>query len=234
MPVWDRFATGRSAASGASSAATTAEPGGPPATSLPGPGRCGRGLRLLAAASLAALAGALPPATAEAQSVARPATGVPTISGTRLVDETLTASTSGIADPNGLTNPGWRYQWVRINAIGHTGETTDIPGATSATYRLTADDVGKALRVEVRFRDDDGYEERRVSPAFARNQGVLPAHCSLSDPAEIWCATMTVAAGMDTNFGPATGYDSHYSLDVHYAFARPARERLPPAAPTTG
>ena len=229
MPVWDRFATGRSAASGASSAATTAEPGGPPGTCLPGPGRCGRGLRLLAAASLVALAGALPPATAEAQSVLRPATGVPTISGTRLVGETLTASTSGIADPNGLTNPGWRYQWVRINAIGHTGETTDITGATSATYRLTADDVGKALRVEVRFRDDDGYEEWRVSPAFARNQGVLPAHCSLSDPAEIWCATMTVAAGMDTNFGPATGYDSRYTLDLYPENDSPPRETSIPS-----
>ena len=37
-------------------------------------------------------------------------TGLPTISGTAQVDETLTADTSGIADEDGLTNVSYSYQ----------------------------------------------------------------------------------------------------------------------------
>ena len=41
-----------------------------------------------------------------------PATGQPAISGTAQVGETLTASTSGIADSDGLDNVTFAYQWV--------------------------------------------------------------------------------------------------------------------------
>ena len=41
------------------------------------------------------------------------ATGKPTITGTVGVGETLTAGTSGISDGNGMTSPGFTYQWVR-------------------------------------------------------------------------------------------------------------------------
>ena len=40
------------------------------------------------------------------------ATGVPTISGTPQVGQTLTASTSGIQDANGLTRVEYSYQWI--------------------------------------------------------------------------------------------------------------------------
>ena len=45
-----------------------------------------------------------------------PATGAPTISGTVQVRETLTASTSGIADTDGLTNVSYSYH---RSDIGH-------------------------------------------------------------------------------------------------------------------
>ena len=151
-----------------------------------------------------------------------PATGEPTISGTRQVGQTLTAATDGIEDANGLTNPGWEYRWERFNPIGPGGETeklgtgSDKRGyeASANTYTLTEADIGKALRVRVRFRDDDRNQEYRTSGPFAIGQGVVPTHCNLSDPAEIWCATMTVDAGMATNYGTATGYDSRYTLDL--------------------
>ena len=49
-----------------------------------------------------------------------PATGLPTISGTPQVGETLTASTSDIADADELTNVSYSYQWNRRWG-GHRG-----------------------------------------------------------------------------------------------------------------
>ena len=61
-----------------------------------------------------------------------PATGTPTISGNAQVGETLTASTSGISDIDGLTNVSYSYQWIR-----NDGSTdTDIQGATGSSYTL--------------------------------------------------------------------------------------------------
>ena len=69
-----------------------------------------------------------------------PATGLPIISGTAQVDETLTADTTGIADADGLTNVSFSYQWIRSD--GNTD--TDIAGdARSSTYTLVSADVGK-------------------------------------------------------------------------------------------
>ena len=41
-----------------------------------------------------------------------PATGAPTIAGTAQVGQTLTASTTGISDHDGLTNVTYSYQWA--------------------------------------------------------------------------------------------------------------------------
>ena len=62
-----------------------------------------------------------------------PATGAPTISGTVQVGETLTASTSGIADTDGLTSGSYSYQWIRNDGSyghGHPGRhgTSYNPG----------------------------------------------------------------------------------------------------------
>ena len=88
-----------------------------------------------------------------------PATGAPTISGTAQVGETLTASTSGIADGDGLTNATFAYQWL--------ADDTDISGATSSTYTLTAGEQGKAIKVRATFTDDAGNEESLTSAATA-------------------------------------------------------------------
>ena len=63
------------------------------------------------------------------------AAGVPTISGTAQVGQTLTASTSGISDSDGLTNVTYSYQWL--------ADDTEIDGATSSTYTLQASDNGR-------------------------------------------------------------------------------------------
>ena len=74
------------------------------------------------------------------------ATGVPTITGTAQVGQTLTADTSGIADADGLTNPNFSYQWL--------ADDVEMAGASGSGYTLTKADVGKTLTVRVSFTDD--------------------------------------------------------------------------------
>ena len=121
-----------------------------------------------------------------------PATGVPTISGTAQVGQTLTASTSGIADEDGLTNVTFNYQWVR-----HDGATdTDIDGATGNSYTVAGTDQGQALKVQVSFSDDADYAESLTSAATA---------LVTAAPGPVWSATLTV--GQDVSILPdSTGY----------------------------
>ena len=87
------------------------------------------------------------------------ATGAPTIRGTLAVGKTLNADTSGITDPNGLSNPGFTHQWVRVA----DGVDTGIAGATGSGYTLASSDEGAAFKVTVAFTDDDGYSETLTS-----------------------------------------------------------------------
>ena len=86
-----------------------------------------------------------------------PATGLPTISGTPQVDETLTADTSAITDTNGLANASYSYQWM--------AHGVDIDGATGSSYILTASEQGKTIQVRVSFTDDANNAESLTSAA---------------------------------------------------------------------
>ena len=88
-----------------------------------------------------------------------PATGAPTIDGTAQVGETLTALTNGITDEDGLTNPTYRYQWIRSD----NGTDANIAGQTDSTYTLVAADQGKTIKVQVSFTDRGGYQETLTS-----------------------------------------------------------------------
>ncbi len=86
-----------------------------------------------------------------------PAEGAPTIEGTARVGETLTASTAGVSDADGLENAVFRYQWIRGGA--------DISGATGSSYTAADADEGEWLKVRVEFADDAGNAERLTSAA---------------------------------------------------------------------
>ena len=131
-------------------------------------GGCPRSLRGLAIGlvALSTLVAAVP---TEAQNTAP--TGKPTIDGTPHAGETLTASVSGIADANGLTNPGYTYQWIRVVIVG--GGTSNIAGATGSTYTLTGDDVTRRVRVRVMFNDDGGTAETVTSDDYPSSGSVL-------------------------------------------------------------
>ena len=95
--------------------------------------------------------------TSMGQRANSPASGGPGITGTVQAGETLTATTDGIEDEDGLTGAVFAYQWVRSGA--------DIEGAASSTYTVTGDDEGKPIQVRVTFTDDAGNAESLTSYA---------------------------------------------------------------------
>ena len=98
-------------------------------------------------------------------------TGAPTITGTAQVGQTLTASTTGIADANGLTTPTYTYQWIRVDGT----DEADIASENSSTYTLVDADLGKTLKVKVTFDDDLGHTETLTSAATATVGAVATA-----------------------------------------------------------
>ena len=103
----------------------------------------------------------------------RPATGLPTISGTAKVGQTLTADTSGITDPDGLDNAVFSYQW------GASG--LGIPGATGPTYTISEEDETYHIQVMVTFTDDAGNKESLKSqPTAPVSTGNSPATGALT------------------------------------------------------
>ena len=94
-------------------------------------------------------------------------TGLPTISGTPQVDQTLTADTSPIDDEDGLTNATFEYQWIAGGS--------DIGGATGSTYTLTASEQGQTIQVRVTFTDDADNEETLTSEATVAVAAAAPA-----------------------------------------------------------
>ena len=71
------------------------------------------------------------------------------------------------------------YQWLANGA--------DVAGATNDTYTPVADDVGKAIKVKVSFRDDKNHPESLTSAATA----VVTA---AADESAVWSATLTVGS----------------------------------------
>ena len=86
-----------------------------------------------------------------------PATGLPTITGTAQVEQTLTAGISPIADEDGLSNVPYDYQWMAAGS--------NIDGATGSNYTLTSSEQGQTIRVRVHFSDDSGNSETLTSAA---------------------------------------------------------------------
>ena len=86
-----------------------------------------------------------------------PATGLPTISGTAQVSETLTADITNIADADGLDDVSYSYQWIAGGS--------DIDGASGSSHTLTTSEQGQTIQVQVSFTDAQNNEERLTSTA---------------------------------------------------------------------
>ena len=146
-----------------------------------------------------------------------PHTGAPTIAAANnvfRVPAELLIDISDIMDDNGTINfnDNATYTWKRYSSDGTTFESNI---GTEATYTLTADDVGKTIKVDVTFKDDDEYTETPdPSPATA----AITAAATCAAPTltggavQLWSAKLRLAfSGVPNAMDPAI-FDSisHY------------------------
>ena len=143
------------------------------------------------------------------------ATGAPVITGTAVVGETLTASTSTIADANGVTASEFRFFWIHSD-----GETDSHISMTSEPeYTVTRADIGKSIKVRVKFTDDADYEETLTSTStgmvpIATPQRPYWVEVHASDARELsvsWPAPHdggSAITGYTVQWKKATGWDS--------------------------
>jgi hypothetical protein len=88
--------------------------------------------------------------------------GLPVIQGTVREDQTLTASTSGVSDADGLGTIS--YQWLRNGSV--------ISGANNSTYVTGDADVGTNLSVRISYTDNQGTTETLTSASTTAVQNV--------------------------------------------------------------
>ena len=148
---------------------------------------------------------------AQASAENTPATGLPTISGTTQVGETLTANTSGIADADGLSGETFSYQWVSSAGTSDT----DIEKATDSTYKLVDADQGKAIKVRVTFTDGGGNEETLTSAPTepVLGDGLPGAPRNLTATAGDKEVTLSWDPPADNGNPPATRYRIEWRID---------------------
>lgn len=136
-------------------------------------------------------------------------TGSPTVSGSNIEGQVLSANTSGIADVDGLVGVTFNHQW-QVSADGTTG-WTDVTGARASTLTLDSAQVGKFVRDKVSFTDNGGTLETLFSAATSSSiAGVVPqvnsinragaAAVSGSASSVVYNVTFNVAvSGVDTS-----------------------------------
>lgn len=106
-----------------------------------------------------------------------PAPGSMTLAGVARVGQALSAVTTNVTDAEGLGT--FNYQWQRQN-----GDTWDnIGNANTSAYLLTADDLGKKVRANISYLDQQGNPETLDSTL---SNTVGPAGLELSGAASFW------------------------------------------------
>ena len=107
-----------------------------------------------------------------------PATGTASIRGAARAGELLRARLSGLSDADGIpSGVAYTYQWLLDGA--------PVAGADGPAYLPWDEDIGKAVRVRVRFTDSLGHIETLTSAATA-------AVAASPHGQVIWSATLTV------------------------------------------
>ena len=135
--------------------------------------------------------------------------GAPGIAGEAEAGQTATATTGGLSDPDGLTEPGWSYRWLRVA----DGVETAIEGATASAYVLAAADAGNRIKVEVSYTDDDGTPETVTSAAW-------PPEGSIAAAPQAEESNADAAGGVTAAFWNAPGtHDGagEFTVELHFS-----------------
>lgn len=127
--------------------------------------------RLLGAVIAVAVAAAVP-ASVSRSSVAATSpptnTALPVLSGTVVVNQTLSSSTGTWTD----SPTGYAYQWLQCSSTG--GSCVAVSGATASTYTLQRADVGKTIRSSVVASNDAGSSAAATSAQTVKVAGIAP------------------------------------------------------------
>ncbi len=138
--------------------------------------------------------------------------GAASLSGDAVVGQTLTAS---ISDPDGVQSGSDTYQWVSGDDL--------IPGATSSSYTLSAEEGGQSVTVIIRYTDASGLRETvesaPVAVQAAFNLGALFVHAlvdgALCEISSIDAGGMAAspALGSGTTSGGLASFDTLIPID---------------------
>ncbi len=162
------------------------------------------------------------------------ATGRPVILPTAEDRGVLAVDTSPISDPERIPNVGsvdstgvlhnFRYRWIRVDGatevvvgadqVDYRQITSGLGPVESGRYRLTEEDFGKLLRVEVSFFDNNGAAEAVASLPFRpvrEPPRALPAATLVSNTRQSPSATATIENAEDEN----KRYGVGFKLGVH-------------------
>ena len=137
-----------------------------------------------------------------------PATGAPTITGTPRVGERLTAHTSGISDDDGITSPGYTYQWVLVDGMSESNI-----GADKNNYTLKDRDSDKQIRVDVTFTDDLSVPEGPLSSVLTDT--IAPSDLLVRNTTETMGSGLSLVANQPERAQAFTtgSYIAGYQLD---------------------
>ncbi len=105
-----------------------------------------------------------------------PTRGRPVINGVARVGQTLTVSTSGMSDQNGMTEATFEYRWYTHS---HPRELQGVAGYDEGdTYTVGPDDEGKRILVKVKYTDDadnrESIKSARTAPVAPPPDDVIP------------------------------------------------------------
>lgn len=148
----------------------------------------GRRMRVLVTASNAdGAASALSPATASVTESAGPVnTGEPTISGSVVEGQTLTATSGTWTGDQPIS---FAFQWVRCGSNGGAADGSNcafISGATRTTYVLTTTDVGARMRVRVTATNTVGSQTRASNATQLVQTGRSPVNTKVPSVSGSW------------------------------------------------
>jgi hypothetical protein len=153
---------------------------------------------------------------AEARSAALPSNASPpTIAGTAVAGETLTASSGSWT---GTPPISFAFAWERCDAAG--AGCAAIPGASGASHAVVADDIGSTLRVRETATNAEGSDSVQSAPTAVVTAQVAPVNTA--EP------LISGSAVEGSTLSTSTGTWSGTSISYAYQWVRcPAGGGLP-------